>query len=124
MSTEIRINKLLATAEDIALGEGTVEQTRNGKTVTLTKVNAGTIPYDETKSIKDKIDASGGGSGQMLGEGPIKAISYGAQDISEDIVIGILGTESVPLNAMAIDSVTINDGGSITIEDGSVFKIV
>jgi hypothetical protein len=54
------IQKALAGAEDILFGEGTVSQSRNGETVTISKVNATNIPYsgeDATfQSIKDQID--------------------------------------------------------------------
>ena len=41
MSREININRQLLGLEDILFGTGTVEQTRGGQLVTVTKVNAG-----------------------------------------------------------------------------------
>lgn len=51
MSREININRQLLGLEDILFGTGTVEQTRGGQLVTVTKVNAGNLPFDETRTL-------------------------------------------------------------------------
>lgn len=58
------------------------------------------------------------GGGQMLGQALVKAVSYNAQTISENIVV------PAGLNAYSVGNVTVNAGGSITIEAGSVYKIL
>jgi hypothetical protein len=55
---------------------------------------------------------------QFLGEGLIKAVQYMAQSTSSNIVV------ASGLNAFSVDSLTIEDGGSITIEDGAAYKIL
>lgn len=58
------------------------------------------------------------GSGQLLGNNVTKAVQFQAQSTNEDLVIPI-GT-----NAFAVDSLVIEDNGSLTIENGSTFKII
>lgn len=41
--------------EDLLLGIGTVEQTRGNQVITVTKVNAANIPYDENMTIYEKF---------------------------------------------------------------------
>lgn len=52
----IDINRQLLGVEDLAIGTGTVTQTRTGQQVPITQINADNIPYDGQSSIKDKID--------------------------------------------------------------------
>ena len=70
---------------------------------------------------KDPSLSGGGTGGQYLGLADIKAIGYMAQTVPENL---ILGTEDIKLNGFAIDSVTFEDGSSLTITDGSVFKVL
>jgi hypothetical protein len=58
------------------------------------------------------------GSGQMLGDAEVKAISYNAQVIDEDITI------TTGLNAYSVGTVTLEDGRTITIEDGAEYKLL
>lgn len=58
------------------------------------------------------------GGGQMLGQALIKAVSYNAQVINEDIVV------SAGLNAYSVGDITIENGYSVTVENGSVYKIL
>ena len=58
------------------------------------------------------------GSGQMYGLASVKAISYNAQSIAENITI--LGTT----NASSVGDITVEDGFSVTLESGSVWKIL
>lgn len=58
------------------------------------------------------------GGGQMLGQALVKAVSYNAQVIDEDI--------SIPagVNAYSVGNITINNGYTMTIADGSIYKIL
>lgn len=58
------------------------------------------------------------GGGQMLGAATNKAISYNAQSIAENITI------PAGVNAYSVGDVTIENGYTITIENGSVYKIL
>jgi len=58
------------------------------------------------------------GGGQMLGNALIKAISYNAQTISENLTV-VTGT-----NAMSTGPVSISPGNAVTIEPGAVWKII
>ena len=53
---KIKINRQLAGVEDIAWGTGTVDQLRGGKTVTITEINAGNMPFDESLTLKEALD--------------------------------------------------------------------
>ena len=48
---EINLNRQLLGLEDLEFGTGTVEQTRAGTIVTITKINAGNLPFDETRTL-------------------------------------------------------------------------
>lgn len=58
------------------------------------------------------------GGGQMFGNAVVKAVSYNAQTISENITV------TSGLNAYSVGDITINDGYTMTIENGSVYKIL
>ena len=58
------------------------------------------------------------GGGQMLGQSLIKAVSYNAQVIDEDIVV------PEGLNAYSVGNVTIADGKSITVSNNSIYKVL
>ena len=46
----------LAGAEDLIFGFGSTAQIREGENVTITFINADTIPYDATRTIKQALD--------------------------------------------------------------------
>lgn len=48
--------KQLAGAEDLLFGLGSTSQVREGETVAINFINASTIPYDSTRSVKDVLD--------------------------------------------------------------------
>jgi len=48
--------KQKAGAEDLLFGLGTTAQVREGENVTINLINADTIPYDSTRSVKDVLD--------------------------------------------------------------------
>ena len=56
------VTKQLAGAEDLLLGEGSVNQVRHGGTRAMTKLGAASVPYDDRlasdKSIKDMLELS------------------------------------------------------------------
>lgn len=58
------------------------------------------------------------GNGQMLGTSDTRAVFYASKTLDEDIVV------SSNMNALIIDSIEIQDGGSITVEDGAVLKVI
>jgi len=115
------ISDLLTNAENYYTND---PETYNISTI-MPKPNPGTILGWNLKGDalenKDPALAGGGTGGQYLGSSDIKAIGYMAQSVSENL---ILGTEGLPLNGFAIDSVTFEDDASLTITDGSVFKIL
>ena len=58
------------------------------------------------------------GGGQMFGNAIVKAVSYNAQTINENITV------TAGLNAYSVGDITINNGYTMTIENGSVYKIL
>lgn len=48
---KIILNRVGMGLEDLLFGTGTVVQTRGGQPVTITKVNAANLPFDETKTL-------------------------------------------------------------------------
>ena len=48
--------KQLAGAEDMMFGFGTTAQIREGQNVTLSKINAYTVPYDNTRTVGQALD--------------------------------------------------------------------
>ena len=45
-----------AGAEDLIFGFGSEQQIREGENVVVSMINASTIPYDSTRSVKDALD--------------------------------------------------------------------
>ena len=45
-----------AGAEDLTFGFGSEQQIREGENVVVSMINASTIPYDSTRSVKDALD--------------------------------------------------------------------
>ena len=70
--------------------------------------------------IADQVNTNvtTGGSGQMLGTAAVKAISFNSQTIAENLTIAA-GT-----NGGSFGPITINDGFTVTVSDGSVWSIV
>ena len=46
----------IAGAEDLAFGFGSEAQIREGESVTISLINAGNIPYDTTRTVKQVLD--------------------------------------------------------------------
>jgi len=53
---DLKFMKQLGGVEDLLWGFGSVMQIRNGQAVTITLINADSIPYDNTTSVKSIID--------------------------------------------------------------------
>jgi len=58
------------------------------------------------------------GGGQLLGNAATKGVFYNSKFITEDLVV------STGTNAGSFGPITINDGFSVTVADGSVWSIV
>lgn len=54
----VNLNRQLIGLEDIVFGEGTVEQTRGGQTVEITKINAANLPFDEIHTLQEVLDST------------------------------------------------------------------
>ena len=54
--SDVAFVKQLGGTEDLLFGFGTVMQIRNGQSVVISLVNATTIPYDTTDTVKSIID--------------------------------------------------------------------
>jgi len=53
---DLKFTRQLAGAEDIRFGFGAVTQIRNGQVVSISDINADTIPFDQSDSIKTIIN--------------------------------------------------------------------
>jgi len=53
---DLKFTRQLAGAEDIRFGFGSLSQIRNGQVVIISEINADTIPYDVTDSVKSILD--------------------------------------------------------------------
>ena len=62
------IQKALAGIEDLAVGASTVVQVRNGKSYTITKINASNLPYSGDVDDGD-CELVGGWCGEGYGDG-------------------------------------------------------
>ena len=68
----------------------------------------------------DSGGTGGTGGGQLIGNAIVKGVQYMAKESSPTDAITIRRTE----NAFSVDSFTIQDGASLTLEDGAVYKII
>ncbi len=53
---DLKFVKQLGGVEDLMWGFGSIMQIRNGQAITVSQINAGSIPYDNAQSIKSVID--------------------------------------------------------------------
>lgn len=51
----VKFIKQLGGTEDLLFGFGTIAQIRNGQTITISKINADTIPYDNSDTVSTII---------------------------------------------------------------------
>ena len=87
-----------------------------------------TKPTNEATAIENQILKANGdgtstyvdfsGGGQLLGTTPVKAIAYNAQTIAENITI------PSNYNCMSVGAITIQDGYTVTLEEGAVWVII
>lgn len=124
--SDITIKKVPGAAEDLLLDASLpskVNQVRFNEIVEVTKINASTIPYNGTPgetdflSIRDKLGTAGQYVGDPDIDGP-KAIGYLAKATDENLVV------TSDMNAFSINSIVIEDGGSITLENDAIYKVL
>lgn len=53
----LRVGRKQLVAQDLAMGEGTVNQVRDGEMRTFDKIGADTLRYDEDRTLRQAIDA-------------------------------------------------------------------
>lgn len=53
---KVEVEKNLIGLEDMLFGVGEVTQNRGGSPVTVTKINAANLPFDETRSLLERIE--------------------------------------------------------------------
>lgn len=115
---DIATEPLTSSIIDVAANESNISAVGSNL---LTDDTIGTVA-ENIRDINTTADAiNGGGSvsgGQFTGGGLTKPIMYTSKVVTEDTVI------SSGINALAIDSLTIEDGVTLTIEDDSVLKVV
>lgn len=56
MTRLVTVDRNLAGFEDLIFGFGSVTQNRNGRQVSITKLNAQNIPFDELRTLKKVVD--------------------------------------------------------------------
>ena len=79
--------------------------------------------YVDIADIQYRLDQSGSGGtggGQLAGNAIVKGVQYMGKESSPTDDIIIRSTE----NGFVVDSFTLQDGASITLEDGAVFKVL
>jgi len=54
--TKLVFTRQVAGAEDLIFGFGSTAQIREGESVTISLINADTIPFDTTRSVKQVIE--------------------------------------------------------------------
>ena len=54
--TKVVFSRQLAGAEDLIFGFGSTSQIREGENTTITYINADTIPYDGTRTVRQALD--------------------------------------------------------------------
>ena len=55
---QITLNRQLLGLEDLLFGTGTVTQNRANQVVTITEINAGNLPFDETRTLVEFAQAT------------------------------------------------------------------
>ena len=85
---------------------------------------AGQLRFNEDEDEFEGYDGTawgaigGGGSGQMLGDAAVKAISYNAQTIAENLTV--LST----YNALSVGPLSIDSGYTVTVEGGARWIVI
>jgi len=146
---KLYVNKV--TLEDLEVGFGKVTQTRGGQAVTLTKINPINLnqngyyfgPLDSDPTIRPDgselqqgdsyfntiisgirtydgiIWRNSGGQSVDTGTSVGYGVAYTAEvSAVEDIVV------TAGKNAFSVNSFTLADGATLTIEDGATYKVI
>lgn len=58
MARKINLNRQLLGLEDLLFGEGTETQTRGGQEVIISKINIGTLPFNETQTLLEWLNST------------------------------------------------------------------
>ncbi len=95
MTQRITVERNLAGLEDLAFGTGSVIQSRNGKDVSITRINAKNMPFDELRSLSQALEDE-------------KAIAFAVFGIDDDGYLIATYTEEGIFR--------INDAGDFIIE--------
>ena len=125
MKKIIEVNRQLAGVEDFLWGEGTVTQTRGGKEVEVTRINAMEIPYGANRTIADVIAEGTQGLGifttsSSLVENGSVSIDRSTVNVSANKVIQI---DDLILDASSIlGKVTTLEDTTITVEFYATIK--
>ena len=104
MKKIIEINRVAAGVEDLAWGQGKVTQTRGGKEVEITLINAMDIPYGANRTIADVIAVGTQGLGIFTTSSVL--IVNGVKDI-EKATIAIPGDKVIQVNDLILDGLQI-----------------
>jgi len=78
----------------------------------------GSLVVQRFNSVLVLSGAVGGGGGQYLGKAPIKSLGYLGYVSAEELIL------APGSNGYSIDSLTIESGGSLTIPNNSVYKVL
>ena len=104
MKKIIEINRVAAGVEDLAWGQGKVTQTRGGKEVEVTLINAMDIPYGENRTIADVIANGTQGLGIFTTSSVL--IVNGVKDIEKATIV-IPGDKVIQVNDLILDGLQI-----------------
>jgi hypothetical protein len=98
------IGSVVATADSIASVDTVASNITDVNIVSAAIQGGGSTPTD---------------GGQFYGDGLVRGIQYMAKSIgNSNIVI------TSDVNAFSIDNIAVGSGGSITVEDGAIFKVL
>lgn len=108
MVQKITVTRNKAGLEDLLFGVGTVQQTRGGQSVSITKINAQNLPFDETASLAEKL--------ADINDAAALVASYG--DTLDAIAANIA-------HLLTIEQVEIigNDGNAGTLEGQTLAQV-
>jgi len=101
---KVTLNRQKLGLEDLEFGTNTVTQTRGGKPVTITQINASNLPFDETKSLQDVYSDM-----QPLLDN-VASINAVANDVNN---INIVADDIDTINVFTLDRTNILYGSGI-----------
>lgn len=85
---KVDVTRNLIGLEDLLVGVGTVNQTRGGSVVSMTRINGSNMPYDDTFSMGQKFDAL-----QLQIDNLPQVVDEGG-----NLLTGLINTSSLALN--------------------------